>query len=172
MLIEKYQDKLKGPAVSSRLSNSWGKFRIIITYLFFYQQQMFWQNSFMPYIIFMLLLHFYMFSTWLVPFHLVSFFVWITWPASIGYLVYTRYIPWLSGHVTGTEQTHKCFRRYTPVIWTKWSWDGYILGIFQVYTIYILLDWNIPDIYHIYFRYIRCIPFELEYTRYILGKLL
>jgi hypothetical protein len=53
------------------------------------------------------------------------------------YLVYTRYIPWLSGYVTGAEQTRNFFSLYIPVIWTRWSYVGYILGISQVYTMYI-----------------------------------
>ena len=106
----------------------------------------------------------YMVYTWNIPriYPTHDYLVHMTGIHLLKYLwvCYTRYIPWLSGYVTGTEQTHKCFRRYIPVIWTKWSWVGYILGMFQVNTMYILHDiyiyiyiyilkyiWYIPDIY-------------------------
>ena len=62
----------------------------------------------------------------------------------------------------GMEQTHKCFSRYNPVIYDRWSYVGYILGIYQVYTFELEYAIYILGIFHVY-------SLELEYTRYIPG---
>ena len=87
----------------------------------------------------------------------------VTYPNRQGiYLVYTRCIPCLLGYVTGPEISHKRFSRYIPVIYDRWSYVGYILGIYKVSTFELEYAIYILGIFHVY-------SFELEYTRYIPG---
>ncbi len=86
-----------------------------------------------------------------------------TYPNRQGiYLVYTRCIPCLLGYVTGPEISHKRFSRYIPVIYDRWSYVGYILGIYKVSTFELEYAIYILGIFHVH-------SFELEYTRYIPG---